>query len=104
MHLRFWGGGDVVVVLTQQLRICCAVIAGMCEDDGNRLIEEVESVQDLRKVWGAIDTAIRMGGDYGNVLFTITNQPCVCLLWSYTNIAKSRMVRVWFLSELEKPS
>lgn len=58
VHLRLWGGGDVVVVLSQELRVGRAVIAGMCENDRDGLVEEVEFVQDLGKVWSAINTAV----------------------------------------------
>jgi hypothetical protein len=62
-----------MVVLTQQLRVCCAVIAGMCEDDGNGLVEEVEFVQDFGEVWSTIDAAVCVCGDYGYVVLTVTN-------------------------------
>jgi hypothetical protein len=45
----------------------------MCEDDGNGLVEEVEFVQDFGEVWSAIDAAVRVGGNYGYVLLTVTN-------------------------------
>lgn len=60
VHLRLRGGGDVVIVLSQQLRVGRAVIAGMCENDGDGLVEEVKFVQDLGEVWSAINTTVRM--------------------------------------------
>lgn len=64
VHLGLWGYGDEVVILADELLVIGCLIAGVCKDDGNGLVEEIECVQHLRKVWAAIDSAIGMCGEY----------------------------------------
>lgn len=44
VHFGFWGRGNVVVVLAEELGVGGRVVAAVGEDDGNGFVEEVEVV------------------------------------------------------------
>lgn len=46
VHFGLGGRGNEVVVLAEELGVCGGVVAGVCEDDGDGGVEEIEGLKD----------------------------------------------------------